>query len=219
VDVDAGVCENDKLIRYTWDWIEEHPLEAVVLSFEHMFDLFVSIPWPGSSTGRTYQIAQAMACQAVAPPGAGAPVWPQAVVTLRVTATDAATLGISTNWAGELDKAWETSRFVAIPWPGSGTQLRPLLIGFMVLFYVGVLLPAVVHLWRHRRALVRLDPRYAGELLVLMPVLAVMITAFIFLGEARYRIPFDGFLLLLAARAYCGSRPEDPLLVPGVAPQ
>jgi hypothetical protein len=42
--------------------------------------------------GRTHQIAQAIACQAAAPPCVGAPAWPQAVMVLRVAAPDAVIL-------------------------------------------------------------------------------------------------------------------------------
>ena len=49
-----------------------------------------------------------------------------------------------------------------------------------------------------------------------MPIFGIMLAAFISLGEPRYRVPFDGFFLLLAARMYCrGSRPGEPTLLTG----
>ena len=51
-----------------------------------------------------------------------------------------------------------------------------------------VLLPAVVHLGWNYRSLFTLAPGGRADLLVLMPVLAISITAFVFLGEPRYRM-------------------------------
>jgi hypothetical protein len=53
----------------------------------------------------------------------------------------------------------------------------------------------------------RADAR--AEWLLLLPVLGVMATVFASIGEVRYRVPFDGFLIVLAARGYLA-------LVPGM---
>jgi hypothetical protein len=42
-----------------------------------------------------------------------------------------------------------------------------------------------------------------------MPVLGLMVAGFLALGEARYRVPFDGFLVLLAARMFAGRLGEE----------
>ncbi len=40
-----------------------------------------------------------------------------------------------------------------------------------------------------------------------------MFSALITLREPRYRIPFDGFLILLAARTYIGVNNEDHFIL------
>ncbi len=46
------ITNQEKNAEYAWKWIGEHPGEAVVLSFEHIWDCFGgSYPWPANSTG------------------------------------------------------------------------------------------------------------------------------------------------------------------------
>ncbi|HLX29076.1 MAG TPA: hypothetical protein VKV24_11405, partial [Casimicrobiaceae bacterium] len=40
------------------------------------------------------------------------------------------------------------------------------------------------------------------EWILFAPLLGLMGTVFLTLGEVRYRIPFDGLLIILAARGY-----------------
>ena len=63
-----------------------------------------------------------------------------------------------------------------------------------------------------------LEAQHYGDLLVLMPVLALIIVAFFTIGEPRYRIPFDGFMILLAARCYSGGETRADGLVPPQVP-
>lgn len=136
VDVPAGAYESAKLIDLALRWVREHPGEALMLSFEHMFDLaFGTLPWPSSENPR----------------------------------------------------------------------LRNYVDLFHYLFLIFVLLPVATHVCHHLRPLLRLEPELCADLLVLAPVLALAVVAFLSLGEPRYRVPFDGFLLLLAARYYCGA--------------
>jgi hypothetical protein len=67
-----------------------------------------------------------------------------------------------------------------------------------------------MHVVLNFRKMLRLEPDVLGDLLILLPVLGICIGAFITVGEVRYRIPFDGFLILLAARAYA-ARPSASL--------
>jgi hypothetical protein len=39
-----------------------------------------------------------------------------------------------------------------------------------------------------------------------VPILVLFVSAFIAAGEPRYRIPFEGFLILLAARQCTGDK-------------
>ncbi|MEP7123041.1 MAG: hypothetical protein ABJE95_19090 [Byssovorax sp.] len=46
------ITNQKKNAEYAWKWIGEHPFEALVLSFEHVWDCFGgSYPWPANSTG------------------------------------------------------------------------------------------------------------------------------------------------------------------------
>lgn len=68
--------------------------------------------------------------------------------------------------------------------------------------YKWVLLPLAL-LWLVWRAprMIRMKADSLSEWLLLTPMLGVMATAFISLGEVRFRIPFDGFVIILAAQA------------------
>jgi hypothetical protein len=46
------ITNQKKNAEYAWKWVGEHPGEALVLSFEHVWDCFGgSYPWPANSTG------------------------------------------------------------------------------------------------------------------------------------------------------------------------
>lgn len=85
---------------------------------------------------------------------------------------------------------------------------------FAQIFLVFLLFPACMHLVRISRDVFRQKGEVFGDLLLFLPLLALMIVAFISLGEPRYRIPFDGFIILLACRLYCGLQLDrKPILV------
>ena len=90
----------------------------------------------------------------------------------------------------------------SLPWPSSSTVDRRWVITFQNIFLVGIFIPICIHLTQNWRAMVRLKPEVFGELFVFIPVLGLIVTVFLTMGEPRYRIPFDGFLLILAARYY-----------------
>ena len=106
--------------------------------------------------------------------------------------------------------------FNNLPWPSGAVadkddpqerkdhlaSLHPWVETFQKFFIVFLLFPACIYLYRNAGA--HIKGNLPGELLVLMPPIAIMAAAFLFVGEARYRIPFDGFVILLAARQYCG---------------
>mgnify|MGYP000010416659 CR=1 FL=1 len=60
--------------------------------------------------------------------------------------------------------------------------------------------PAVFWLLARAPRLIRLREDSLAEGLLLTALLGLMLTAFISLGELRFRIPFDGFLIILAAQ-------------------
>ncbi len=101
------------------------------------------------------------------------------------------------------------------PWPSSDTADKHLATFAQELFLVIVLLPALVFVWCHWRGLVRLQEGYWADILVLLPVLGLMMAVFLSLGDPRYRIPFDGFLMIIAARMYL--RQEGRLVLARVA--
>jgi 4-amino-4-deoxy-L-arabinose transferase-like glycosyltransferase len=130
--LDVGPWDNGEILAEAWTWTRAHPGQALVLSFEHVHEIFVAIPWPSGEYPRTR---------------------PWAIVFQR---------------------------------------------GF---FQVFILVPALVHLvWIGRKK----NGRAVGfaDLLVAAPIFGVMLGAFLSVGESRYRVPFDGFTILLAARAY-----------------
>jgi 4-amino-4-deoxy-L-arabinose transferase-like glycosyltransferase len=90
--------------------------------------------------------------------------------------------------------------FVALPWPSCAyPRTETWVLASQRAFQALLLLPALAHLLMGRRR-----PRAAGfpDALVLAPVLGVIVGAFMSVGEPRYRVPYDGFIILLAARAY-----------------
>lgn len=99
-------------------------------------------------------------------------------------------------------------------WPSVVTGKRGWVVLFSQVFLVLVLFPAAMHVCRNARGLCTLQPHLSGDLLVLMPILAILFAAFLTLGEPRYRVPFDTFFLLLAARAYCGHHRAESRLLP-----
>jgi len=115
-----------------WRWTKANPLEALLLSFEHVFDSF-------------------------------------ALVTA---------------------------------WPGSFRPYLPWTIFFTEMFYVFILGPAFFHIVRSRRAFYRADPEYVGDMILFGALASIYVLAFFFVGEARYRVQYDGFMLLLASRTF-----------------
>lgn len=86
-------------------------------------------------------------------------------------------------------------------WPAAIWQGRDWSRAFQNL-YRWALLPLALGwlLWRAPR-LLRFRADSLPEWLLLAPLLGLAATAFISLGEVRFRIPFDGFTLILAAQA------------------
>ena len=49
---------------------------------------------------------------------------------------------------------------------------------------------------------------------LVLPVIGLMIAVFFTFGEPRYRVPFDGFLILLSARCWTWNKSRSDGLVP-----
>jgi len=135
VDFQFGVYENEKIMAEAMKWITAHPLDSVLLSFEHLFDLF----------------------------------------------------------------------YGTLAWPSCVSETRKWVVLFSEIYLVLILFPACYFVLRHLRPMLSLRADLCGDVLVLMPIVALAIAAFLTLGEPRYRIPFDGFMILLACRAFCGN--------------
>lgn len=106
----------------------------------------------------------------------------------------------------------------SVPWPGSVRNYLSWSIFFCEVFLVLLLFPAGIHLVRYGREMLRLHPRFCADLLVVLPVFSVFLVAFLFVGEPRYRIPYDAFMILLASRLYCGVREGDKPFMRGLEP-
>lgn len=87
---------------------------------------------------------------------------------------------------------------------------------FQWVFWIFILLPAVLFLasccWR-RLSLEKTNIEFA-DMLLLLPILGLVIVAFFTIGQPRYRIPFDAFFILLAARFYTWGVMRPDGLVP-----
>lgn len=70
------------------------------------------------------------------------------------------------------------------------------------LFWVFVLPPALARIAVKLPSMMRLDASSAAEVLLVAPLAGLAATAFLTIGEVRYRIPFDAFFIILAARGY-----------------
>jgi protoporphyrinogen oxidase len=133
-----GVYESGPNYAAGWQWIRENPLDAVLLSFEHIFDMFA----------------------------------------------------------------------VALPYPGFFRPYARWVSFFNEVFLMFILFPAALHVLRSGRRIVAADPAYAGDAMLTAAVASIFIIAFLFLGEGRYRICYDGFMLLLASRALLREQTE-----------
>ena len=89
-------------------------------------------------------------------------------------------------------------------WPTgcSGTPQRMWIRFSQNLYWIFILLPACFYVWLKRRSLSRFQIHSVGDLIAVLPVAALLVVVFFATGEPRYRIPFDGFVILLAARFY-----------------
>ena len=88
------------------------------------------------------------------------------------------------------------------PWPSGGTEYRRLAILSQQLFQVLLLLPAGIHCALNWRSFLRREPAFMADIVVLLPIIGLIVTSFLTFGEARYRVPFDSFIILLALRFY-----------------
>jgi len=82
-------------------------------------------------------------------------------------------------------------------------------------FWCVILIPAFTRLARCATAMLRFERERLKEWIVLAPIIGLMISVFISITEVRFRIPFDGLFIVLAAKSYIdaarwfwrGSRP------------
>lgn len=92
----------------------------------------------------------------------------------------------------------------SIPWPSSHTKwTRWALESEQGFLFLGMI-PALFQLRRRARGLFRLDPAAAPEILLSLPVVGLTLTCFLTQGDPRYRIPLDGFIMILASAEIAG---------------
>lgn len=91
-----------------------------------------------------------------------------------------------------------------VPWPPSHTQGKSRIIISEWIFRTLLLLPSFLYLGALFviPSLRRKKSKIFADVLIFMPILGIMIIVFITIAEPRYRIPYDAFFMLLAARAY-----------------
>jgi 4-amino-4-deoxy-L-arabinose transferase-like glycosyltransferase len=96
-------------------------------------------------------------------------------------------------------------------WPSARIRGVDAVAGALLGFQILVLLPALTLLVLRAKAMIRFRPAALPECLLLMPVLGLCATVFMTITEVRFRVPFDAFLIILAARAYVGLIPDGVL--------
>ncbi len=93
--------------------------------------------------------------------------------------------------------------FVTTPWPPSNTTDRHLIRISEWLFRIVVLLPVGAYIiWRFIQRLYRKIKISAKDWLLLAPILGLFLLTLITYGDPRYRLSFDMFFIILAARVY-----------------
>ncbi len=127
-----GAYDAKQASQAAWQWIRSHPIDALVLSTSHIFELI----------------------------------------------------------------------FGTVPWPSSHTAARRWVQFSQQFYWVFLLLPGILHLKKNFRHLSDVSGPGRADLILLLPLVGLMITAFFTFGEPRFRIPFDGFMILLAVRWY-----------------
>lgn len=132
LELPIGAYDTGKLLAVAWGWMRSHPLAALGLGVERIFDLFI---------GTT-------------------------------------------------------------PWPTHETKYRILAALGHHLFTAFVTVPALLYLLRRTRAMTRLENGALVELLLLLPLLAIVVAVFLSQSEPRYRAPFDPLLILFASLTY-----------------
>lgn len=99
---------------------------------------------------------------------------------------------------------WQSARelgFLLVgnfPWPTYETAWRVPGMVAEYLFWFFVMLPALVTLALRARLLVRFAAQAEAEMLMLLPLVGSMAVSFLTVGETRYRVPCDGFMMVLA---------------------
>ncbi|MBI4238957.1 MAG: glycosyltransferase family 39 protein [Deltaproteobacteria bacterium] len=134
-----GAYESQPNLAAAWHWIRRHPGDALLLSIEHVFDLF----------------------------------------------------------AGTL------------PWPTSHTPQRRWINLFQQLYWIFILLPALYYLARRLPSARAGNGPILADCLMIAPLLGLMAVVFATKGEPRYRIAYDGFMIVVAAHAYTRRRDDD----------
>jgi hypothetical protein len=86
-----------------------------------------------------------------------------------------------------------------IPWPSSATKWTRWALESEQLFLGVGIVPALFHLRARARSVLTLNPSAASEILLCVPIVALVVTCFLTQGDPRYRIPLDGFIIVLAS--------------------
>jgi 4-amino-4-deoxy-L-arabinose transferase-like glycosyltransferase len=105
--------------------------------------------------------------------------------------------------------------FVTLPWPSCENSQKRWVRLFQEIFWIGILLPSVNFVWRRRKSLWDFrNERTPPEWVLVLPILIMSLLSTVTGSEVRYRIPFDGFFILLAAASYFSvtTKPQKPKL-------
>ena len=89
-------------------------------------------------------------------------------------------------------------------WPADALFYQRLEEVYLWLFWVFILLPVSFYIWQNFHSFAKLETSMLAGYILILPLIGLMISVFCTIGEVRYRIPFDAFLMILAARCWVG---------------
>ena len=101
--------------------------------------------------------------------------------------------------------------FGSVQWPTSHTDQRRWALLFQYLYLVALLLPALFRLQQNTGSMARLDKSAFSDSILWLPNVGIIATALLIIGEARYRIPFDAYTIILAAAFFVKATPRSEI--------
>ena len=87
-------------------------------------------------------------------------------------------------------------------WPSEHTAWRSINDLYRYLYLPLVLFPVIIYILANSRNYLNSSKKNKKEFLLIIPIISIIACVFIGTGEARYRVPYDGYFILLALAAW-----------------